>query len=346
METHDLDYDLPPENIAQAPAPKREDARLLAVDRSTRALRHLTVRDFPSLLRPGDLVVLNDTLVVSARLHAKRPTGGQVRLLLLAVPDTGPAPALAKSSGRLQAGELLELVGGEDRLRVTEAKTSGILTVEPEGGNPWSTVLERSGRPPLPPYIRRPFDPDPRLAEDHRRYQTVYAKHPGSIAAPTAGLHLTPALIGEAQEAGAHMAWVTLHIGVGTFKPVKTDRLEDHEMESEWCTVPPETAQAVADAKAEGRRVVAVGTTVVRTLEAAAAGGELGPFRGRTDLFIRPPYRFRAVDALLTNFHLPRSTLLALVGAFVGLTALLEVYREAVRRGYRFYSYGDACFFA
>ncbi|MCU0722631.1 MAG: tRNA preQ1(34) S-adenosylmethionine ribosyltransferase-isomerase QueA [Planctomycetes bacterium] len=346
MKTSDLDYDLPPELVAQAPAPAREDARLLAVERSTGRLAHLAARDLPSLLRPGDLLVLNDTRVLPVRLHARRASGGAVPVLLLRVPDAGPAPALARHAGRLKPGEVLALEGAPGPgLVVREVTEGGEAVLEPEGGGPWAGVLERAGRAPLPPYIRRPFGEDPLLPSDRERYQTTYARVPGSVAAPTAGLHLTPALFDEAARRGAARAFVTLHVGPGTFRPVRTEDLDSHALEAEWCRVPPETAEAARAAKAAGGRVVAVGTTSVRTLETAARSGELLPYEGPSDLFVRPPYRFRAVDALLTNFHLPRSTLLALVAAFAGLPLVLAAYREAVRLRYRFYSYGDACFF-
>jgi len=346
MKTSDLDYDLPEDLIAQQPPPRREDARLLAVDRAAGGLSHLSVRDLPSLLRPGDLLVLNDTRVLPLRLHARRATGGKVQFLLLRAPEGGPAPALARHAGRLKPGEALALEGGEGQgLIVREVRADGEVSVEPAGGRPWGELIGRAGRAPLPPYIRRPFGEDPLLPSDRERYQTTFARVPGSVAAPTAGLHWTAALLEEAQRRGAASAFVTLHVGPGTFRPIRGDELEGHAMEAERCCVPPETAAAARAARAAGGRVIAVGTTSVRSLETAARSGEILPFEGSADLFIRPPYRFRAVDALLTNFHLPRSTLLALVAAFAGLELVLAAYREAVLRRYRFYSYGDACFF-
>jgi S-adenosylmethionine:tRNA ribosyltransferase-isomerase len=346
MKTSDLDYELPPERIAQEPAPRREDARLLAIERATGALAHLSVRDLPSLLRPGDLLVLNDTRVWPARLHARRATGGKAQFLLLRVPERGGAPALARHAGRLKPGETLRVEGAEElAVVVAELRPEGEAVLEPAGGRAWAELLDRAGRAPLPPYIRRPFEDDPRLSSDRERYQTVFARVDGSVAAPTAGLHWTPALLAEAERRGARRAFVTLHVGPGTFRPVRSDELEGHAMEAEWCSVPRETVEAARAAREAGGRVVAVGTTSVRALESAALSGELRPFEGPADLFIRPPFPFRAVDALMTNFHLPRSTLLALVAAFAGLDLVLSSYREAVRLGYRFYSYGDACFF-
>jgi S-adenosylmethionine:tRNA ribosyltransferase-isomerase len=317
----------------------------MAVDRTSGERRHLSVRELPGLLQPGDLLVLNESRVVAVRLHAVRETGGRVRLLLLRNPAEGPVDARCKASGRLRAGEILELVGGEGALRVAETGPGNRLLVEPARGGPWAELLRRSGRPPLPPYIKRPFDEDPNLPRDHERYQTVYARHPGSVAAPTAGLHLTEEGLEALREAGVSVARITLHVGPGTFTPVTAEILDEHEMEAERVVVPPETARAVEATRARGNRVVAVGTTVVRTLEAALASGTIRPFDGETSLFIRPPFTFQAVDALLTNFHLPGSTLLALVSAFAGLDRVLEAYREAIALGYRFYSYGDACFF-
>jgi S-adenosylmethionine:tRNA ribosyltransferase-isomerase len=345
MRTDELQYELPPERIAQDPSPRREDARLMTVDRASGERRHLSVRDLPGLLLPGDLLVRNETRVVAARLHATRRTGGRVRLLLLRNPAEGPVPARWKASGRLRAGEILDLVGGEGTLRVAEAGPGSRLLVEPADGKPWAEVLLHSGRPPLPPYIKRPFHPDPRLDRDRERYQTVYACDPGSVAAPTAGLHWTEEALQALRAREVGLAGVTLHVGPGTFTPVTAETLEEHRMEAERALVPPETARAVEETRARGGRVVAVGTTVVRALEAASASGTIRPFDGETSLFILPPFSFRSVDALLTNFHLPGSTLLALVGAFAGLDRVLEAYREAIDLGYRFYSYGDACFF-
>ncbi len=345
MKTEDLDYDLPPDRIAQTPAGRRGDAKLLAVDRNSGATRHLGVTDFPALLQARDLVVLNDTRVFPARIHAVRKTGGKVKILLLDLPEEGPVRAMVKSSGRLKPGETLTTVEKTGAITVTRRSPRGLAEIEPAPGASWDDLLRAAGRPPLPPYIRRPFGDDPQRENDRDRYQTVFARRPGSVAAPTAGLHLTADLLERIGRRGVRTASVTLHVGPGTFRPVRADEVDEHEMEAEWCSVTAETARTVRETRKAGGRVVAVGTTTVRALESAASKGEAAPFEGPTDLFIRPPFAFRAVDALLTNFHLPRSTLLALVGAFAGLARVREAYREAIREGYRFYSYGDACFF-
>ncbi|MHC4777873.1 MAG: S-adenosylmethionine:tRNA ribosyltransferase-isomerase, partial [Planctomycetota bacterium] len=261
----------------------------------------------------------------------------------LEAPPTGPARARWKSSGRLREGEELSLLESGRILRVVASGKAPLL--EPAGGSTWQTILEGDGKPPLPPYIKRPFAHDPRLAQDRERYQAVYARTPGSIAAPTAGLHLTDELLEKIEARGVTVTRITLHVGPGTFLPVASETLEAHRMHPEGATLTEEVARDVRDTRLRGKRVVAVGTTVVRTLEAASESGEIRPFDGETSLFIRPPFTFHSTDALLTNFHLPRSTLIALVGAFAGLERVLELYREAVRLGYRFYSYGDACFF-
>jgi S-adenosylmethionine:tRNA ribosyltransferase-isomerase len=341
----ELDYDLPPERIAQEPSARREDARLLVLDRATGARAHRTIADLPDLLAPGDLLVVNDTRVRPARLRARRATGGAVEILLLE-----PAPArgseswlaLVAANRPLRAGETLALGGGEG-VRLLERTPDGPWVVEAAGCSVLD-LMARHGEMPLPPYIRRE-DADPRSALDRERYQTVFAREEGAVAAPTAGLHLTEPLLAAVRARGIGTASVTLHVGPGTFLPVTAERLADHRMHPEPYAVSATTADAVARTRAAGGRVVAVGTTTVRTLEAAALASPDGLPRagaGTTDLFVLPGFRFRAVDALLTNFHLPRSTLLALVAAFAGLDTVLAAYREAVARGYRFFSYGDA----
>ena len=337
MLTCDFDYDLPAASIAQEPV-ARGESRLLVLDRSGPE-RHARVRHLPRLLRPGDLLVLNDTRVIPARLFGRRGGGGGgMELLLVERLGEREWDALVKPGKRARPGTAIELgpglaaevvaKGGEGRFRLRFSEP-----VEPH--------LERLGHVPLPPYIRRPD-----TAEDRERYQTVYARRPGAIAAPTAGLHFTEELLREIEAAGAGIARVTLHVGIGTFKPVSAERVEDHRMESERYEIGEEAAAAIHRARAGAGRVVAVGTTVVRTLESAAlaGGGEVQAGRGATRLFITPGFRFQAVDALLTNFHLPRSTLLMLVSAFAGRERLLAAYEEAIREGYRFYSYGDAMF--
>lgn len=334
MRTADFDFELPPESIAQHAVPRGE-SRLLVLDREGPE-RHRTVRDLPALLRPGDLLVLNDTRVIPARLFGRRAGGGRIELLLVERTGEREWDALAKPGRRARPGTVIELEGltaevvdkredGRHRLRFSEP-------IEPH--------LDRLGHIPLPPYIQRPDS-----SEDRERYQTVFARRPGAIAAPTAGLHFSEELLRGIAAAGVETATVTLHVGIGTFKPVAVERIEEHRMDSERYEVPEAAAEALRRVRAQDGRVVAVGTTVVRTLESAAlasGAGEVRPGEGSTALFITPGFRFQVVDALLTNFHLPRSTLLMLVSAFAGRERVLAAYAEAVREGYRFYSYGDA----
>lgn len=361
MRVDDLDYSLPPERIAHAPAARREDARLLVLRRPRAALQHdvgadddtsiehaplehARMTDLVRFLAPNDLVVVNDTRVLAARLQARRASGGAVEVLFLepAPGDTAQWYALLRAGGRLRAGEELKGPGGS-RLTLGAAEADGRRRVQVEG-LPVDELLESHGQMPLPPYIERQTADD-RHEQDRERYQTVYARVPGAVAAPTAGLHLTAALLAALRARGIGVAPLTLHVGLGTFAPIRVDDLDDHPMHSERLVVPQETAQAVARTREKGGRVLAVGTTSVRALEAAAqaaAPGPLAALRGRTQLLIQPGYRFRVVDALLTNFHLPRSTLLALVCALAGRERILAAYREAIAQHYRFYSYGDA----
>ena len=340
MRTQDLDYHLPPGLIAQTPVEPRDSARLLVHDRASGAVRHRRFRDLPDELRPGDLVVLNDTRVLPVRVHARRASGGAVEVLLLE-PDTGGRwQALARPARRLRPGELL--AAGELTIEVGDRLADGRLLVKPlvqgpgpaqAGPGPIADVLQRVGEMPLPPYIhQRPADPE--------RYQTVYARHPGSAAAPTAGLHFTPELL-ERLRSTHEVATVTLTVGLDTFRPVAVDDLADHAIHSEAYAVGDEAAAAIEAARAAKRRIVAVGTTTVRVLE-TVWGPDRGPLTGRTRLMITPGHRFAAVGALVTNFHLPRSTLLALVMAFAGVEPVRGLYRTAVAEGYRFYSFGDA----
>jgi S-adenosylmethionine:tRNA ribosyltransferase-isomerase len=365
----DYDYDLPPEMIAQVPAAQRAASRLLVLDRAGGAVRHARFCDLPGLLRPGDVLVLNDTRVIPARLEALRSTGGRVELFLLE-PATGasepaagaggargaaaghtprsspPEPgrwwrALAKSSGRLKAGEALELVRG-GRAVLEEFHGGGEWRVSFEGMGAGADLFEK-GRMPLPHYIRREWASDPSDGLDRERYQTVYAARDGAVAAPTAGLHFTPEVFERLEAAGVERVFLTLHVGVGTFAPVREKDFRNHVMHAERYTLSEEAAAAVNAARRRGGRIVAVGTTSARVLETVAAEeGAVRPGSGSTGIYIHPPYRFRAVDALVTNFHLPRSTLLLLVSAFAGRERILGAYAEAVARRYRFYSYGDA----
>lgn len=328
MLTSDFDYHLPTERIAQEAAPRGE-SRLLVLDQEGPG-RHSRVRDLPRLLRPGDLLVLNDTRVIPARLYGQRPSGGKMEALLIERRGEREWDALVKPGRRAQPGTLIEFDSGLSAEVVDKREDGRHLLRFSE---PVEPHLDRLGHIPLPPYIHRPD-----TQEDRERYQTVYARHPGSVAAPTAGLHFDEALLREIEAAGIEIARITLHVGIGTFKPVSAERIEEHRMESERYEISEETAEALRRA----RRVVAVGTTVVRTLESAARDGEVQAGSGSTALFITPGYPFQVVDALLTNFHLPRSTLLMLVSAFAGRERVLAAYEEAIREGYRFYSYGDA----
>jgi S-adenosylmethionine:tRNA ribosyltransferase-isomerase len=322
----ELDYELPEDLIAQSPAQPRDASRLMVLDVRRGTIAHHTFRDLPRFLLPGDALVLNETKVLPARLQAKKPTGGKVELLFLRDlgPDRGGAwEVLARPSKRLRPG--LGLQTGGDRLEIVESLGDGHWAVSAPDVR---GLLESNGRMPLPPYIR----PTP---ESESSYQTVYARNEGSAAAPTAGFHFTERVLQGAERAGARIASITLHVGVGTFMPVRTERLEEHKMHAEYYRVPREAARIVEGSS----RVVAAGTTVARTLETWAATGEA---EGESELFVYPGYRWRSVDTLLTNFHLPRSTLLAMVMSFGGEELVREAYRAAVRERYRFYSFGDA----
>ncbi len=340
MLTADFDYDLPGELVAQHPAPRGE-SRLLAID-LPRDERHRRVRDLPELLAPGDLVVVNDTRVIPARLFARRESGGRVELLLVRRLAERDWTVLARPGRRARPGSRLELAPGIE-VEVLGRADGAQLRVR--FSEPIEPHLERLGHVPLPPYIKRPD-----AAEDRERYQTVYARRPGAIAAPTAGLHFTHELMAELERRGIGVAELTLHVGIGTFKPVTAELVHEHRMDAERYEIGEAAAAALRAVRERGGRVVAVGTTVVRALESAARAGGADPSgrggvaagAGETDLFIRPGFEFRVVDLLFTNFHLPRSTLLMLVAAFAGRERVLAAYAEAIEQGYRFYSYGDA----
>lgn len=335
MLASDFDFALPQASIAQAPLARRDEARLYVLDRQSGAAEHCQVRDLPSLLPPGALVVVNDTRVIPARLRATKPTGGKVELLLCEPLSDGVWRCLGGASKPIRLGPL--------RLDGDGAPDAEVLAVDGEYvevrfGGDLRDYVSRHGEVPLPPYIKRDA-PEP---ADRERYQTVFARVPGAVAAPTAGLHFTAELLAALEARGLRGATITLHVGPGTFSPLRADDLEGQTLHAERYDVPAETARAIAETRAAGHPVVAVGTTVVRTLEAAAAEEGVRAGEGTTSIFIRPGHRFRVVDMMLTNFHLPKSSLIILVAAFAGKERVLAAYRDAVARGYRFYSYGDA----
>jgi S-adenosylmethionine:tRNA ribosyltransferase-isomerase len=337
VDVEEFNYELPAELIAQEPLPERDAGRLLVLPREEGNPQHWRVRDLPGLLRAGDVVVVNDARVIPARLRGRKEgTGGKVEILLVEPLGGADWLALAQSSKPLRPGAVVEAHGA--RLTILEVRGEGELVVRlPLDGEALWTYLDEAGEMPLPPYIERPA-----RAEDRERYQTIFARERGAVAAPTAGLHFTAELLRRVRDVGVEVAAITLHVGPGTFLPIRAARTEDHRMHRERYVVPAETAGLHARTRAAGGRIVAVGTTALRTLEAAWDGEGLRPGPGATDLFVTPGYRFRAVDALFTNFHLPKSTLVMLVAAFAGTERVLAAYREAVRERYRFFSYGDA----
>lgn len=335
MKICDFDYLLPEHLIAQGPAPNREESRLLVLRRNSKTWEHCrTFSSIAEVLIPGDVLVVNDTKVVPAKLVGRRDTGGRVEALIFEH-DRTHAQALIRTTRRPKIGERYWF--GEWEARVSGKTSMGWGL---EFAEDVSNVLDERGFPPLPPYIKRKGEGQ--QEKDRERYQTVYAKHPGAIAAPTAGLHFTRSLLEKLERAGIEIRYVTLHVGVATFLPVRCENVQDHAMDKEYYCVPPETARAVTDARRTGRRIIAVGTTTCRTLETAGASGELKSGTGFSDLFIYPPFSFRIVDGIITNFHLPKSTLLLLISAFAGKELVFDVYQDAIRHGYRFYSYGDA----
>ena len=342
----DFDYHLPPDRIAQSPARPRDASRLMVLDRRTGEISHRRFHELPDLLAPDDLLVVNDTRVIPAAFTARRAGGARIEGCFLRVLDGGLWEVLLAGRGRIRPGEMLALVdaAGEARAEVELVARGerGAWQVRPPAAAEPLAILAAVGRPPLPPYIRRRGAADPLATADREDYQTIYARRDGAVAAPTAGLHFTPRVLEGLAARGIERVAVTLHVGVGTFQPVRVERLSDHRMHEEFADISPEAAAAINRARAEGRRTVAVGTTTVRALESAAGEGGVQAGGRWTDIFIRPPHRFRAVDALVTNFHLPRSTLLVLVSAFAGRERILAAYAEAMRAGYRFYSYGDA----
>ncbi|MFM1783201.1 MAG: tRNA preQ1(34) S-adenosylmethionine ribosyltransferase-isomerase QueA [Pseudomonadota bacterium] len=335
MKKSDFHFDLPPELIAQAPLPDRSDSRLLLVPPGDVPFQDRQFRDLPELLQAGDLLIFNDTRVIPARLYGQKQTGGQVEILIeRLLPDqcvraqVGASKSPKAGSGiTLTDGTVLTVLGRDDEFYRLRFETE----------EPVETVLNRLGRMPLPPYIQRDAD-----ADDDTRYQTVFARHAGAVAAPTAGLHFDEALLAQLQAKGVQIGHITLHVGAGTFQPMRAEHLKDHVMHSEWLNVGAELCAQIAATKARGGRVIAVGTTVLRALETAIVDGTVKPFAGDTQIFIFPGYRIRSIDALITNFHLPESTLLMLVSAFAGKDRIFAAYRHAVDQQYRFFSYGDA----
>ncbi len=345
-ELNTFDYELPPELIATEPSQQRDQSRLLVVDRQTNTISHSSISELPQYLNSGDCLVLNDTRVLSARIFGiRKSTGGKWEGLYLGSNESGQWKLMSKTRGKLIPGEMIDLMPAHPRqeqkqiaLQMQIKDAEGYWTATVQSDEDHHTLLEHFGTMPLPPYMRRELATD----VDWERYQTVYANQPGAVAAPTAGLHFTPALLEECTQKGIQIAKVTLHVGIGTFKPISVQILNEHKMHSEWCELPEESAALLNETRQKGGRIVSVGTTSVRTLESVAQQGSLNAWRGETDIFIYPPYEFQAVDCLLTNFHLPKSTLLVLVSAFTGTELIREAYKKAVEEKYRFFSYGDA----
>ena len=339
------DYQLPPELIARLPAERRDASRLLVMSRTTGEIEHRTFSDLPDLLQPGDLLVVNETQVVPARLLGVRTaTGGRWEGLFLRAEQEHLWRIIGHTRGKLQPGETLTLTSPHAEsnsapleLELLDKQEDGEWLARPRSDAETLTLLDQFGQMPLPPYMERDAQ-----AVDVLRYQTTYARQPGAVAAPTAGLHFTPELLERCQARGINTAQVTLHVGLGTFRPVSAEKLSEHVMHSEWCHLPQDTVDKIEQTRAAGGRIIAVGTTSVRTLEAVAQQGPLREWSGSTDLFIKPGFEFRVVDQLITNFHLPKSTLLVLVSTFAGRSHILTAYDAAITNRYRFYSYGDA----
>ena len=339
MNVKDFDYELPKELIAQDPLEKRDESRLLILDKETGAIRHGVFRDILPELNPGDCLVLNNTRVIPARLYGvRRGTGAQIEVLLLRRITDRVWETLVRPGKKCRPGTVIDFGDGRLSGTVREIAEEGNRLIEFSYEGIFEEVLDALGEMPLPPYITHKL-------QDRNRYQTVYAKYDGSAAAPTAGLHFTEELLSEIREKGVDIAEVTLHVGLGTFRPVKAETVEEHHMHSEYYEIPEEAAEKINRAKESGHRVIAVGTTSCRTIESAAdPDGHLSACRGSTDIFIYPGYRFKVLDALITNFHLPQSTLVMLVSALAGRENVLHAYAEAVKERYRFFSFGDAMF--
>ena len=345
MKTEKLNYYLPPELIAQHPLAVRSDSRLLVLNRATREILDSRFSNIGDFLSPGDCLVLNDTKVLSARFFARRTTGGKLEGLFLAQNTDRTWDTMLKGTRKLNPGEILILKDKQKadfcKAVLLEKQSQGRCLIRLKTEADTETILDKIGFPPLPPYIKR--DDDLTVAKmDKLRYQTVYARHTGAVAAPTAGLHFTDRLIEQLKQTGIGFAYITLHVGTGTFKPLNTENLEDHQIHQERFSIDEENAQIINKAKSIGGRIIPVGTTSTRTLETIAVGSQIKAVSGTTSLFIKPGYKFKITDALITNFHLPKSTLLALVAAFAGLDNILAAYNHAIEQRYRFYSYGDA----
>jgi len=345
MKTDRLNYYLPPELIAQHPLRIRSDSRLLVLNRTNLEIIDSRFDNIGDFLLPGDCLVLNDTKVLPARFFARRPTGGKLEGLFLAQDADRTWDIMLKGTRKLNPGDHLILKDKQKAdfckavLLKKQSQGRCLLRLKTEADT--EAVLDKIGFPPLPPYIKR--DDNPKLAQiDKLRYQTVYARHTGAVAAPTAGLHFTDRLIEQLKEAGICFAYITLHIGTGTFKPVTTENLEDHQIHQERFSIDEVNARIINEAKSKGGRIIPVGTTSTRTLETITAGSQIKALSGTTSLFIKPGYKFKITEAMITNFHLPKSTLLALVAAFAGLDNILDAYNHAIEKRYRFYSYGDA----
>ncbi len=345
MKTEKLDYYLPPELIAQQPAEVRSASRLLVLDRCSGELTDSWFNKLGDFLRPSDCLVLNDTKVIPARFFVRRESGAKLEGLLLAEDGQGIWQVMLKGAQRVKTGEQIYIKHKDKsdfcRALVLQKQDDGVFRLKVEVQADLHTILDDVGFPPLPPYIKR--DDNPAVAEvDSQRYQTVYAQKPGAVAAPTAGLHFTEELINQLKQAGISLAYLTLHVGTGTFKPITTDNIEDHKIHWEQFNIDERNAVIINKTKQKGGRIIAVGTTSTRVLETVAVDSKIKAFAGTTELFIKPGHKFKIADAMITNFHLPRSTLLALVAAFAGLEKIIAAYKHAISKRYRFYSYGDA----
>ncbi|MHC4158696.1 MAG: tRNA preQ1(34) S-adenosylmethionine ribosyltransferase-isomerase QueA [Planctomycetota bacterium] len=345
MKTEELNYYLPPELIAQQPLHVRSDSKLLVFNRSSGKLVDSVFSKIGDFLQPGDCLILNDTKVMPARFWAQRTSGGKLEGLFLAESTLGAWQVMLKGAGKVKPGETIYLKDKENKdfctAKILDKPNQGICQLKINAEANAETILEEIGFPPLPPYIKRDRDPS-QAATDTLRYQTLYARHTGAIAAPTAGLHFTNELIEQLKTAQISFAYITLHVGIGTFKPITSENLDEHEMHQEYFIIDEENARIINDTKEKGHRTIAVGTTSVRVLETVATDSRVKATKGTTKLFIRPGYQFKSVNGMVTNFHLPKSTLLAMVAAFAGLENILRAYNHAIEERYRFYSYGDA----